>query len=294
MAYKSKIVDNGGTTTGYDPTLTVPADTLLGDRMTVMVFTTDNNPSIAPTPPATETWTLEASGSMPIDGTAATSPVAVWIYGKDASQDDEDNAGSKTYTWTFSGAEEQIGILYSFDPSTFGQFAKNEVTGTHTSIDAPSVTTTVTNEEVFHCAIKDGGALFTAIPATNFNEERTSTATTGAEGVIAVSYGSFASPGATGTKTFTHATEESNGFTFSMVETGVPTLEQEGFRWRDDDDDEANASWAQAQDGDDTITSGDTTRLRILTDASGDPGSQAMKLQYKRSGDADSEYRDIV
>lgn len=216
--YKSIAIDNGGATTGYDPVLTVPANAAEGDRMTVIVQTSDNDPSIAPTPPATETWTLESSGNMPIDGTAAASPSAVWVYGKDVSADDEANAGTKTYTWTFAGSEEQCGFLVLTGPANFGQFAKNELTGTRTTIDAPSVTTTVANELVYHCALKDGGVLFTGVPSGDATRAHEIFGDTGGAGAcMGVVEQEYVSPGATGTKAFTHATEESNGYTFSLV-----------------------------------------------------------------------------
>jgi hypothetical protein len=217
MAYKAQSISNGGTTTGFDPAPTVPASTVEGDFMVVIVQTSDNNPSIAPTPPASETWTLQESASMPIDGTGAVSPNAVWIYTKDASADDETNAGSKTYTWTFSGSEEQCGVLLLFDAATWGQFAKNELTGNRTTIDAPSVTTTVSNEIVYHCALKDGGVAFSGFPSgdsTRANE--TFGATSGAGGALGMVEQTYASPGATGAKTFNLSSEEANGYTFSL------------------------------------------------------------------------------
>lgn len=294
MAYKATDIDNGGTTTGYDPVLTVPASAITGDRMVVVVMTSDNNPSIAPTPPATETWTLEASGSMPIDGTAATSPAAVWIYGKDVSADDEANAGTKTYTWTFGGAEEQIGILLLYDPAEFGEFAKNELTGNRTSIDAPEVTTTVANEIVLHCAHKDGGVVFTGFPsgdATRASE--IIGATNGAGAAIGMVEETYAGTGGTGAKTFTHATFPSNGWTFSLRPLAVASYEQEGFVWRDDDDDEANATSLESQDTPITRAVDTNTRLRVLTDITDDPGSDALTLQYKRDDEAASEWRTI-
>jgi len=109
MAFKQSSTSGfGGSTAGFDPVLTVPSQTLEGDLMVVVVQTSDNNPDISPTAPGG--WTLFSAGSMPVDGTAATSPSAVWIYSKDASAADEAGAGTDTYTWTFSGSEEQVGI----------------------------------------------------------------------------------------------------------------------------------------------------------------------------------------
>lgn len=226
MAFKASSISNGGTTTGFDPTVTVPGSAVQGDRMTVVVGTSDNSPSIAPTPPGTETWTLEAAGSMPVDGTGAVSPAAVWIYGKDVSADDQANAGSKTYTWTFSGSEEQCAVLLLTDPAEFGQFAKNEVSGNVTSINAPSVTTTVANELVYHCALKDNPAEFTGFPSgtQRWNESFGPSNDAGAAwgGVEQL----YATPGATGTKTYTLSNNEANGYTFSLRPLAVTPVQK--------------------------------------------------------------------
>jgi hypothetical protein len=226
MAFKAIDIDNGGTTTGYDPTLTVPASALQGDRMTVVVSTSDNSPDITPTPPATETWTLEDAGSMPVDGTGAASPPAVWVYGKDVSADDEANAGTKTYTWTFSGSEEQCGILILTDPAEFGEFAKDETSGNSTSRDAPSVTTTVNDELVYHCAIKDNDAAFTVIPSgiTRWSEGFGPASDAGAN--MAGVEETYASPGPTGAKTYELPNNEVNTFTFSLRPLGVAAPKQ--------------------------------------------------------------------
>lgn len=216
MAFKNSSVDNGGTTTGYDPAPVVPTGALEGDFMVAVVLTTDNSPSIAPTAPSG--WTLESAGSMPIDGTGAASPPAVWIYSKDVTADDETNAGTKTYQWTFSGSEEQLAAIFLFDPTAFGQFAKNEVSGVHTTIDAPSITTTTANELYYYCAMKDSGTEnFSSGPGGTQRLSETLGSTSGAGATIKIFESTQVTPGATGAGTFTHSSEESNGFTFSVA-----------------------------------------------------------------------------
>lgn len=294
MSFKAVDIDNGGTTAGYDPVLTVPGTALLGDRMTVVVQTSDNNPSIAPTPPATETWTLEASGSMPVDGTGATSPSAVWIYGKDVSQDDEDNAGTKTYTWTFSGSEEQCGVLILSDPAAFGQFAKNELSGTRTNIDAPTVTTTVNDEDVYHCALKDGGVTFTGLPSGDATvAHEIFGATSGAGSALAIVREEFASPGATGVKNYTHASEESNGYTFSLEPTAAATIEQHSFRHKDDAGGETDTTWLAALNTNINLARNTNVRPRVLGNTTGARDAEAGTLQVKEDADAATEWRTV-
>lgn len=62
-------------------------------------------------------------------------------------------------------------------------------------------------------------------------------------------------------------------------------LEQEGFRWFNDDGDEDASTGAAAQDTNITAPAGETRRLRILLDATGDPATTQFKLQYRKVGD---------
>ncbi len=82
----------------------------------------------------------------------------------------------------------------------------------------------------------------------------------------------------------------------SWAEFEVPsefTLEQEGYRWRDDDADEDEAAWLDSQDTNITRAKSTNTRLRVLTNATNNPPTQQLKLQYRKVGDPDSEWRDI-
>lgn len=61
------------------------------------------------------------------------------------------------------------------------------------------------------------------------------------------------------------------------------SVEQEGYRWRDDDGSESGASWLASQDGNITRPSETTTRLRTLLNATDDPDSAQYQLEYKKS-----------
>ena len=74
--------------------------------------------------------------------------------------------------------------------------------------------------------------------------------------------------------------------------TGV-TYEQEGFRWRNDDGSESAATWRQAQDVDDTIAKETNIRLRVLSDATGNPDTDTATIQYKLDTDPTAEFRDV-
>lgn len=69
-----------------------------------------------------------------------------------------------------------------------------------------------------------------------------------------------------------------------LISTAV-TLEQYGYRWRNDDGSESAATWLAAQNTDISRAKNSPTRLRVGVDATGDPPSQAVKLQYRKVGD---------
>jgi len=62
-------------------------------------------------------------------------------------------------------------------------------------------------------------------------------------------------------------------------------VDQEGFRWRNDDGSETTATWAAAQDTDVTAPLAANIRLRALVNTAGDSPSAAPKLYYKKSTD---------
>lgn len=72
----------------------------------------------------------------------------------------------------------------------------------------------------------------------------------------------------------------------------VATLEQEGFRWRDDDGSETTATWLDSQDTNITRATSTNTRLRVLVNGTNDPDSSQYQLEYKLS--SASSYRKVL
>ncbi len=70
-------------------------------------------------------------------------------------------------------------------------------------------------------------------------------------------------------------------------------IDQEGFRWRDDDADEDEAAWLENQDVDASVAQETNVRLRVLLNATDDPSTAQFQLEYKETGDASTEYRKI-
>lgn len=77
-----------------------------------------------------------------------------------------------------------------------------------------------------------------------------------------------------------------------VFRSGTSEIEQEGFRWRDDDGSESSASWLQLQDVNIVRAASTTTRLRTLLNATDDPATAQYQLEYKKS--TDSTYRKIL
>lgn len=75
---------------------------------------------------------------------------------------------------------------------------------------------------------------------------------------------------------------------------GPYTTELEGFRFGNDDGNEASLTWKAAQDVSVSLDKLDAFGLRTLIDtADGDPESATVTYQYKRTDEADSELRTI-
>jgi hypothetical protein len=73
----------------------------------------------------------------------------------------------------------------------------------------------------------------------------------------------------------------------------LAALDQEGYRWRDDDGSETAASWLQIQDSGIARNAAQITRLRIILNATGDNPAQAYQLEYKESNDPAAEWRKL-
>lgn len=75
--------------------------------------------------------------------------------------------------------------------------------------------------------------------------------------------------------------------------TAAPsTLDQEGYRFRNDDGSESTATWAAAQDTDISKATSAPFRLRALINGTLDPASNQYQLEYKLS--TDSVWKKVV
>lgn len=85
-------------------------------------------------------------------------------------------------------------------------------------------------------------------------------------------------------------------FSPTSVLTGITgaTLDQEGFRFRNDDGTEITATWAATQEVDISEAIGVRKRLRILINGDGDVSSQQFRLEVKKNTDPDSAYKVVI
>lgn len=67
---------------------------------------------------------------------------------------------------------------------------------------------------------------------------------------------------------------------------GGVTIEQEGFRWRNDDGNETTATWNGSQDANLTAPAGNTQRLRFVLNTTGDANAMQIQIEGKKSTDS--------
>lgn len=82
---------------------------------------------------------------------------------------------------------------------------------------------------------------------------------------------------------------------WSVVEaafTEISPIDQEGFRFRNDDGSESAATWMQNQDTDASQSKNTNVRLRTVLDTPADPVSIPFRLEYKKS--TDSVYKKVL
>jgi hypothetical protein len=96
----------------------------------------------------------------------------------------------------------------------------------------------------------------------------------------------------------TNGGEASNDLSWEVLEDEIvtSTLDQEGYRWRDDDGSESAASWRQSQDVVDTVAQETNIRLRAIIDEStsgGDADAETFQLEYKETADGAAEWRKV-
>jgi hypothetical protein len=281
MAYRDSTVNSGNSTT---PSVAVPT-CAIGDIM-LLACTLDGLPNYE-----VGDWPTGFTELGEFQLTFDTQGIAVgW---KRLTVVD-----SGTYTFgVLGGTGDFVCQAFSFsgrhatDPPTISTVAGNDAgVASPVTVTANGVTA-VQGDDLFHLMASDLnatgiGGTFTA--PTNF---------TLGEGLLfgwaglAGSYRNNVSAGATGSiaGSFTLSSGLSAwaGWTVRIPVTSVvATLDQEGFRWRNDDGTEATATWQAAQDAQMTGPGLTPVRLRFVVNATGDPATGAYQLEYRKVGES--------
>ncbi len=190
---------------------------------------------------------------------------------------------SYTFTWTGNSFNSgSIAVEYSgVDTST-----PIDVSGGAIHFDPPFTTTwseasitTVTNNalDIVLVNCKSQGPGFT-IDQGGYTERVDQSTLAYYDGIVATA-------GATGARTGTNPSWSRLTGSFALRPTVTVTREQEGYRFRADDGSESTATWLASQDSNISRDKLTPARLRILTDVTNDPPSEAFKLQYRKVGD---------
>ena len=103
--------------------------------------------------------------------------------------------------------------------------------------------------------------------------------------------GSYATPPATWTDYGNNRTRQDSFFA-TYTTGGAPTLDQESFRFRNDNGDEASATWLTDQDATTTNPLNTNTRVRFIVNASGTIAASQYQLEFKRH--ASSTYESVA
>ncbi len=183
------------------------------------------------------------------------------------------------------GVAAGIVLMSGVDQTTPARGTGNTASG---SSAAPSVdVTTVSGDFVIDCLsyIGTGAATADGSQVERWNEET----------IASVGGVGSSTEAATGTTTTMSWSISSNAWLVGGV-AFIPqsaSYEQEGYRWREDDGSETAATWIVAQDTDITRAKETNTRLRVISNATGNPATHQTTLEYRKVGDADSEWRSV-
>lgn len=270
-----------------DIVVTKPTGVASGDLMIVTIEVDDPGVTMSSVPSG---WTEKYSGA---DGDGKA-----FIYYKIAG-----GSEGSSYTWTQTGGATYnhawtisriTGGRTSGDP--FHQFSAEAETSATTYV-TPAITTTINDCLMYAGAGTDGssGAPWSWTTDDTDYTERCDISDNGPG--LSVTNATRSITGTISSDTCTFTISASTGRTATSFNSAIdPMIDyyQEGFRWRNDDGDETGASWKETQDINTTIATGTNLRLRVLVDLTGDPGSEGMTLQYRKSGDSDLLWEDLV
>lgn len=185
----------------------------------------------------------------------------------------------------------QIWEISGLDPTAPVLRSTNAATITSGSAISSGVAAALTGDLIFGVVTAASATSFdgTYTVGTGFTLEQELTDNTGSQEITAESRTcpSDGNYDATFTSTLTATSTSKFCCIVCVFKIAPPSvvLEQEGYRWRNDDGSETTATWKAAQDTTVTLPAGTVTRLRVIVNATGDPSSGQYKLEYRKVGD---------
>jgi hypothetical protein len=271
----------------------VPAGVVDGDHLVLFGVTADGDDGAFN---ALTGWTASVTSFE--TGGAAPSPPAMTVWTRIASSE----PSSYTITPT-AGSTGIVGMMIAFsggDAATLLDVAATTATGDSTNANPPSNNSGSGTDAfaVIVAAFWDGEAsVFTATPS-GYTDPLTGEINgtgggNGCEMAMAYRTTNVDPAAAEDPAVFSSATEQWGAVTVSLRPAASVSYEQEGFRFRKDDGSESAATWEAAQDT--AISKGKSTNVRLRTTvvATGDPATAQVTLQYRKVGDAVTEWRDV-
>lgn len=273
-----------GATRNGTVTINKPTGTLDNDIMLCFFYVETDNAVTHP-----EGW---SDAIETVDNNGATYAHRLYVYWKRASGEGADY----TFTWTGNVWQEAIIVSYSgcittgspIDNSTSGKVESATVDQAANNPDifpTLSFSTTVSDTKLVYFCNTSVTLPATCDPSSGFAER-------GQVSEMEIADKDQASTGSTGSVVSTVTGTGSNGMGSTsaiMVALKPPAalaLDQEGFRWRNDDGTESTATWKANQDADLTASAGDKYRLRVIVNATGDPAAKDYLLEGKLSTDS--------
>ena len=268
--------------TRTNTTVTAPSGITNGDLLIagIAIFGSGGE-AVDPTPPSG--FNPISGPTWPVQAVEGGNEVESRLYTKTASGESGD------YTFTHADASTQGWVVRVSDPGVISAITSN--TGTGTTTTATGVTPSTNGALVlfiFHDWLDTGTDITAPSGTTPTFTERLD----GATSIFYIATGNLATAGATGDKSTTNRNVGADPWAaYMIVVEPAATVEQEGFRFRNDDGDEDAATWRQSQDVADTAELDEQIRLRALLNGTGDPASTQYQLEYKQ--DSETWWRPI-
>lgn len=242
-------------------------------------------------------WTEIIDAATLLTGGSAPSPPGMSVWHRVASSE----PASYTITPTFgsTGICAQMLTFSGTDETTLIDVTTTTATGNSTNADPAAIVPTTDGALTVVACFHDSTSITTHTVPSGYTDPDTLGRVVGNGGgngcTMGAAYRSSVIDPATSENpaAFTTATEQWGAVTVALRPAVLATYEQEGFRWRDDDGSESGASWLANQDTDVSRADETTTRLRVLTDVTGDAPSEGATLQYRRDDEAATEWRDV-